>query len=269
MGTVAPATGTALILLVAFVLPGFVTVLLQERTFKSADDPTPFDRLLRAVYYSLWCYVLLAVAALIARVDRPSAESFFESHEGNPAVLAFLATVIILLPAIAVWYSTLRFEASWLKAWMLTTLRINERHPKPTGWDFWFRQCYQTHVRVVYPDGTSVWGYYGADSFASYAKDGRDLYLEAIYRERTVADDGSDDRPGPWFGNVDPNSYGGWVNVDSAVLVELYDLSNADEASRTATDQPGSTGAQTVSTTAQPALTAPTTTEEGLTDHGQ
>jgi hypothetical protein len=29
---VAPATGTALILLVAFVLPGFITVLLQERT---------------------------------------------------------------------------------------------------------------------------------------------------------------------------------------------------------------------------------------------
>ena len=61
----APATGTALILLVAFVLPGFVTVLLQERTFKSADDATPFDRLLRAVYYSVWCYLLLATVALI------------------------------------------------------------------------------------------------------------------------------------------------------------------------------------------------------------
>lgn len=51
-------------ILVAFVLPGFVTVLFQERTFKRAEDPTPLDRLLRAVYYSLWSYLILAAVAV-------------------------------------------------------------------------------------------------------------------------------------------------------------------------------------------------------------
>lgn len=89
---VPPATGTALVLLVAFVLPGFVTVLLQERTFKSADDPTPYDRLLRAVYYSVWCYLVLAGLALILGLDRHWAQSFFDRHQNNPAGLVWLRT---------------------------------------------------------------------------------------------------------------------------------------------------------------------------------
>src|SRR5690242_6315512 len=56
MVSMPPATGPALIILVAFVLPGFVTVLLQERTFKSADDPTPLDRLLRIIVFSVLSY---------------------------------------------------------------------------------------------------------------------------------------------------------------------------------------------------------------------
>lgn len=43
-------TGTALILLAAFVLLGFVTVLIQQRTFMSAEDPTPLDRLLGSAH---------------------------------------------------------------------------------------------------------------------------------------------------------------------------------------------------------------------------
>ena len=39
----APATGTALLVLVAFVLPGFVAVLLSERTHLVPNDKrTPF-----------------------------------------------------------------------------------------------------------------------------------------------------------------------------------------------------------------------------------
>ena len=60
-----PATGTALIILVAFVLPGFVTVLIQENTYRYTEAPTPLDRLLRILYYSVWTYLLLGLAALV------------------------------------------------------------------------------------------------------------------------------------------------------------------------------------------------------------
>jgi hypothetical protein len=42
----APATGTALLILVAFVLPGFVTLVARETTYVARDAVTPFERLL-------------------------------------------------------------------------------------------------------------------------------------------------------------------------------------------------------------------------------
>ena len=63
---------------------------------------------------------------------------------------------------------------------MLRCLKINERHQQPTGWDFWFAKGFTTHVRILYPNGPTVWGYYGRDSFASYAKDGLNLYLVSM-----------------------------------------------------------------------------------------
>ena len=84
-----PATGTALILLVAFVLPGFVVVLFQERTFKQAEDLTPFDRLLRTVYYSVWCY-------LIFGVDRASIEHLYHRYRGDPAQLVWRGALAVM-----------------------------------------------------------------------------------------------------------------------------------------------------------------------------
>jgi hypothetical protein len=212
------------VLLVAFVLPGFVTVLLQERTFKSADDPTPFDRLLRAVYYSLWCYLLLAGVALYFGVNRMFIEALFDAHKGAPAELVWRGALALLGPAAAVWAATLIWQESGANNWVLSKLPLfNERHQRPTAWDYWFRKGSKTYVRVIYADGNSVWGYYGEESFASYAKDGLALYLEQIFRERVVKEDEENGEVGgPWFGPRHPFGRGAWVNVDDAVSVEFY-----------------------------------------------
>ena len=80
-----PATGTALIILVAFLLPGFVTVLLKELTFKSAEDPTPLDRLLRTLSYSVWSYLLIAVVAIPLGIHRSNFLRWYHAHTGDPA----------------------------------------------------------------------------------------------------------------------------------------------------------------------------------------
>lgn len=230
MPRMTPATGTALVLLVAFVLPGFVTVLLQERTFKSADDPTPFDRLLRALYYSLWCYLLLAVVALVFGFDRDFVANLYHSHANAPAELIWRGALTILGPAGVVWLGTLVWQESGLNNWMLSKLPLfNERHQRPTAWDFWFRKGAQTYVRIVFPDGRSIWGYYGALSFASYAKDGLDVYLECVFREITVQED-EDHVGGPWFGRSHPNCRGAWVKVDEAISVEFYALDDVESS---------------------------------------
>jgi len=271
----APATGTALVLLVAFVLPGFVVVLFQERTFKQAEQLNPFDRLLRALYYSVWCYLLLAAAALIAGIDRADVEELYRRYDADPAELVWRGALAVLVPATVVWLSTLVFRESGVAEKLAELVRLNARHQQPTAWDFWFRQGLKSHVRVIYADGRSVWGYYGDNSFASYAKDGHDLFLEHIYREREIRERAdSEDAPGSWFGRAHERNRGGWVKVDDAVCIEIYDFDDAQEAATApadtasqraagtggpaATDQPPSGAAQTG---AGPA----TSTEEGLT----
>ena len=54
----APETGTALLILAVFVLPGFVTLLLRERMFAVRGEDTPFERLLNALYYSALVYAV-------------------------------------------------------------------------------------------------------------------------------------------------------------------------------------------------------------------
>jgi hypothetical protein len=55
---VAPQTGTALLILALFVLPGFVTLLIRERTYAVRGEDTPFKRLLNALYYSALIYAV-------------------------------------------------------------------------------------------------------------------------------------------------------------------------------------------------------------------
>src|SRR4051812_40295785 len=60
----APPTGTALLLLAVFVLPGFITLLLRERTYWVRGEDSSFERLLNALYYSSLIYLVLAVFAV-------------------------------------------------------------------------------------------------------------------------------------------------------------------------------------------------------------
>jgi hypothetical protein len=59
-----PQTETALLVLVAFVLPGFVALLVAERTHVvPVRNRSPFELLLLATYYSVVCWGLIALAS--------------------------------------------------------------------------------------------------------------------------------------------------------------------------------------------------------------
>ena len=102
----APATGTALILLVAFVLPGFVTQLIAERTHIAPRRVEAFERLLRALYYSTWVHVLLGFVVWLTERARGRHLSFEEikrqtraDHDvGALTLLAFVS--ILVLPVV-------------------------------------------------------------------------------------------------------------------------------------------------------------------------
>jgi len=178
-----PATGPALIILLAFALPGFVTVLIQERTYLHAEDPTTLDRLLRVFYYSVWSYLILAVVAIVLRIDRGDVERFYREQQGDPAILVCIGAALILGPSLAIATATRLWHGSRAQGCVLDIARVNERHQEPTAWDFFFRQGRRAYVRVTFKDGGRVYGYYGNASFSAYAKDGPDLFLERHYAD--------------------------------------------------------------------------------------
>ena len=204
-----PTTGPALIILVAFVLPGFVTVLIQERTYKRAEDPTTLDRLLRIAYYSIWTYLLLALLALAFGIDSAYVEHLYQQNEANPAELVWRGALLILLPSAAIATATRAWSGSRAQALVFRLARINEHHEEPTGWDYFFRQRREAYVRVTFKDGARVYGFYGSQSFAAYAKDGPDLFLERVYSD---VDD--------WFGPEAAGIRGVWIRTQDIVCVE-------------------------------------------------
>jgi hypothetical protein len=228
-----PATGPALIIIVAFLLPGFVTVLIQENTYRAAEDTPALDRLLRILYYSVWTYLLLAVAALILGIDRGYIEGLYEQNEGNPAELVWRGALVVLIPSLIIATVTRAWYGSKWQAWVIDKARINEHHLEPTGWDFFFRQAQGAYVRVTFKDGARVYGYYGNRSFAGYAKDGPDLFLECLFGER-------DD----WFACEAKGTCGVWIKTQDAVSVEFYSPEDVG-GKASSTETPEGNGPQT------------------------
>jgi hypothetical protein len=217
-----PTTGTAVIIIVAFFLPGFVTVLLQERTFRSAEEATPLDRLLLIVWYSAWTYVLLAILAVTCRVHKHDVVTVYNDYKNEPSELVWRGALVVLVPSLLIAEATRRWAGWSRREDVLKKLGINGRHTQPTGWDHFFRRGHDCMVRVTFADGRRVLGYYGPESFAAYSKDGGDLLLEKLYTPN--------DPDNQWFGAEVPGVSGLWVRAADAVCVEFYTPMNGGTA---------------------------------------
>jgi hypothetical protein len=209
----APATGTALIILVVFVLPGFVALLIGERTHViPVHNRSPFELLLLAAYYSVVCWGIIALASWPFGLDRADLRRMWrEESLGQLAGLALLA--ILVVPAALATIARLWGSSKKWRSKVLTWLRIHEGHSIPTAWDELFRRQRPAMVRAVLADKRVVGGYYGSKSFPGYGTESQDLLLETRW---TLDED-------HWFVEAAPGSHGLWLSAGSIVSLELYD----------------------------------------------
>jgi hypothetical protein len=213
----APATGTALLVLVIFVLPGFVALLIGERTHVVRRDRSPFELLLVATYYSVICWGILALASWPFGLTRADLVRWYrEESLGRIAGLGLLA--ILVIPAIVATVARLWMRSKEWRPKVLTWLQIHEGHSVPTAWDELFRRRKPALVRAVLTDGRIIGGYYGSTSFPGYGEESQDLLLQ---RRWTLDTD-------YWFLERDEASLGLWLSAGSIVSLELYDPPNAE-----------------------------------------
>lgn len=218
-----PETGTALLILVGFVLPGFVAVILKERLYEVRGEESTFDRLLTTVYYSLLVYLLPAstvvVLDLLGALDRSDLEGFIEGR--SPLWLTGLvATVVLLvLPTLAAPGAWTWMNSDWRRRIYAWSGDLNVEHRTQTSWDFAFDHEQDLLLVVELKDGSRVAGYYGKRSHSGYGTRTRDVFLEE--RWDISPDDGSVSRP-----PVERHGVGVWIDAGEIRLVNHYAMSN-------------------------------------------
>jgi hypothetical protein len=209
---VAPATGTALLVLVAFVLPGFVAVLIGERTHEvPVRNRSPFELLLLTGYYSVLTYGLVALVTWPFGLSRATLRHWYRAESlGRLGALGLAAVVVV--PALLATGARL-WTRSRMRSWLLRRLGIQRTHRASAAWDEFFGRGESAFIRVVLTDDRVVGGFYGSRSVSGHADHGGDLLLEQAW----VLDE--DD----WFQAPAAGSAGLWIPGETIVSMELYD----------------------------------------------
>jgi hypothetical protein len=207
-------TGTAILILGTFVLPGFVTLVFRERLYVIRARETPFERLLLALFYSALIYGLLLVAAHALGLQKRDLVAFQHGAKPLGTDLAAAVAIFVALPAgIAIagcyWRGSKRLRPRALR--LLGSSTFHDAH---SAWNVFFDGQRPCLVRATLRDGRIVGGLYDESSLAGFSERTQDLYLA----ERWEFDDDK------WFTEPAERSLGIWIPEEIISTLELYEL---------------------------------------------
>lgn len=181
----APTSVTQLLLLLLFVIPGFVYQAVRI----SVRGRLPLDiELSTRIVHAIMLSGIFGLAYLVILgqplIDAAHGHGFGFEHPRWGAVLALMGGVII--PALL---ALVRLpEWQWLKDLGNRLPQVTKYDPTPTAWDKIFQSTGECFIRILNHEGRWVAGYYGPDSYASSYPESHQLYLEKAFH---VSDDGT------------------------------------------------------------------------------
>jgi Family of unknown function (DUF6338) len=166
-------TVDAILLALAFLVPGFILSAVLAMTFRrrsnSAADLTLQYLTFSCVNHGFWSWliVLMIQGRWIDRFPISFAVLAFMIVFASPIGLGLIATFLGRRTSIQRVLSGLGFRVQRFI---------------PTAWDFVFGQENPSWVIVRLKDGTSVFGFFGNQSFAGDDPDERDFFIEAVFQ---------------------------------------------------------------------------------------
>jgi hypothetical protein len=226
-----PATGTALLILAIFVLPGFITLLFRERLYVVKGEDTPFERLLQALFNSAIIYALVVGGGVLAGLDKSDLHvglnksdlsAFYSGDKSLGLYVGIGALLFFVLPIVLAALGSIWASSERLRPWVLGLVGSSESHNTLSGWNELFRKQDTAMIRLTLVDGRVVGGYYGEGSLAGYSQDTQDLYISQRWEL---------DKDG-WFVRAAPGSRGIWIPRDSIVSLEVYDANRSAKRSQ-------------------------------------
>lgn len=195
-----------LLLFIAFVIPGFVSLKTYELLFPGAQKES--DKLLvDAVAYSSINYALLLWPIYSVETH--------QIRQSHPTAYVLFYVFVLLIAPIA-WACVLK---------KLRTTEVFQRsmpHPTAKPWDFFFAQRKPYWTIVTLKDGKTIAGRYDSASFASSAPAPEQLYLEENWE---VNDDGGFERPRTATAGI-------LILSSEIVTIEFFKLTTGEENGR-------------------------------------
>jgi hypothetical protein len=215
-------TGTAILILGAFVLPGFITLILRERLYVVRGEEAAFERLLSALLYSALIYGVLLVTA--HRLGLQKAD-LIEFHEGEKPLgddLLAASAILLLLPGLIAVVGSRWMASRGLRPWVLRLVGSSDAHSSMSAWNQLFSNQGSCLIRATLTDGRVTGGFYDERSRAGYSEQVPDLYIS----QRWEFDE--DD----WFVGPTDQSLGIWIACESIVSLEIYSFKNSEDIER-------------------------------------
>ncbi len=169
---------TAVLIAVAFFVPGFILAGLLATTFRRRAESASSLALqyltLSCVNHGLWSWLVVLIFA-------------GEWVERRPITVAILVFVILFVSPIALGLLALSLsQRAWIQR-LLSGFGFKIQRFIPTAWDFTFQRESPSWVMARLKDGSTVCGYFGEESFAGDDPRERDLFIEAVF---TLTDGG-------------------------------------------------------------------------------
>jgi hypothetical protein len=213
-------TGTAILILGVFVLPGFITLIFRERLYVVRGQESPFERLLSALFYSALIYGVLLVVAHQFGFEK---DDLVEFHNGKKPLgedLLVAVGVFFIFPVVIAVFGSLWTSSRRVRPKLLKLVGSSEAHSITSGWNELFSKQGASLIRATLSDGRVVGGFYDEPSLAGYTEQTQDLYINERWEL-----DGDD-----WFVKPAARSLGIWIPRESIVSLEIYDAQDPSEA---------------------------------------
>jgi hypothetical protein len=189
-----------------FLIPGFVMSSAYSSLIPSRNSD-PQTSLLRFLIFSLLNYVLWwwLLYDLVK-------QKYWENHAILWVLMLFV--LFVISPYILGLLAGMSTKKEWTRK-LLKKIGLNPIHRVPTAWDYVMDR--PAWVVITLKDDSTVYGFYGGNSFASTVPNERDIYVEVTYD--------FDDHQ--WIS--DERSGGIWIPQSEIKHIELFNLSNGGE----------------------------------------
>ena len=180
-----PTTGVALLIIVLFVIPGFLTDSVYGFSTARAKREVP-DAFLSYIFWSLVnaAPILAMLLLLLPDVLRVGWRQYLITNSRLVAAATILS--LFVLPVLIALIAVKLSQRNNVRRFMLRAFGLRLGQP-PKAWDKVFAANVPFQALITLTDGTRIGGGWGEDSFASAFPADEDLFLEV---EFTVDPDG-------------------------------------------------------------------------------